>query len=392
MPLMRFVRDRDLHLGILLSILILAVNVLSVASEVGFVHKPKRVHETDQYRYIEMAKGAAGRPELTHEPPYCWRVAIPAVAYTLVRGGVSMNVAFYALAVAAVFGFLLVTWLHLRDLGFTRAFRIAGLLLVGFTQGAVRWSVYQYWMTDAAGIFLLALGVLLLRRRRDLALGTVSLVAAFVRETYVVLYPAYVLRKLRDGLSLRSALLRSAALVAGPVVVLVALRILIRPNQPDDYLSGITDSLGFRWRHIVDEPYVLTVGAIGVLFPLLLLFPSRVFRLVRTHYDQAALFLAVLASLLISNNTERPLAYALPVILPAALLQLRTFIEATRLPATPVLAVVVSLQLFFWSRHLFAQEGMSMYQPTNVGTAVTMASFYLLARLKIERASQAPEA
>ena len=98
----------------------------------------------------------------------------------------------------------------------------------------------------------------------------------------------------------------------------------------------------------------------------------------------------MVATLLISNNTERPLAYALPVVLPAALLQLRWFLDETRLPEAPVLLVVVALQVFFWTRHLFAGEAMSMYQPTNVGTVIVLASFYVIARWTLVRARGVP--
>ncbi len=113
-------------------------------------------------------------------------------------------------------------------------------------------------------------------------------------------------------------------------------------------------------------------------------------QLARRHYDQAALVLAVLATLLISNNTERPLAYALPVLLPAALLALRWFIDETGLSEAPVLVTVVALQAFFWARHPFAGEAMSMYQPTNVGTALVMALAYGAARWAIARGNAIP--
>ena len=53
---------RDTRLGALLSILVLAVNVWVVSWHLGFLHKAKQVKETDQWRYIQMARD----PERRH--------------------------------------------------------------------------------------------------------------------------------------------------------------------------------------------------------------------------------------------------------------------------------------------------------------------------------------
>jgi len=79
---------------------------------------------------------------------------------------------------------------------------VTALLILGFTQGAVRWFEYQYWMTDPAAAFLLMLAVYWIRRGHTVAFHVLSVVAAFVRETYVVVYPFYLLNLLRRGRSL----------------------------------------------------------------------------------------------------------------------------------------------------------------------------------------------
>ena len=159
-------RSADTRLGALLAILLLAANVACVSARFGFLHKAKQVKEYDHWRYIEMARGEQGRPELQREPPYCFRLAIPFVAGALTRAGLSENASFFALTNTALFGFLLLLWLHLRDLGFSLPLRVAGLLVTGLTQGAVRWFEYQYWMTDPAALFLVMLAFFLVERRR----------------------------------------------------------------------------------------------------------------------------------------------------------------------------------------------------------------------------------
>ncbi len=378
---MNFTSAADTRLGALLSAGLLAVNVASVASSLGFLHKAKDVKEYDHWRYIEMARGPEGKPELQREPPYCFRLAVPALARGLTRLGLGENASFYLVTNAALFGFLLLLWLHLRDLGFSLALRVTGLLVTGFTQGAVRWFEYQYWMSDPVALSLVMLAFFLVERGRWASLGATSVAAAFVRETYVLVYPYVFLRELRLGRGLPGALARTAALCALPLVILVAIRMTVTPNQPDDFAAGIVDSMTFRLNHLLDNQlYVVSIGAFGVLVPMVLLLPRRLPELARRHFDRALFVVSVYATLVISNNNERPLAYALPALVPAGLYCLRAFLETTRLAPLPVLAAVVGLQVLFWTGQRFAEIGMSIYQPVNWTTVVAMAGAWLAAQ------------
>jgi len=377
----------DTRLGMLLALLMLVLNILSVASVLGFPHKPKQVKEYDHWRYIEMARGPEGKPELQREPPYCFRLAVPGLARGLMRLGLSENASFFVLTNAALFGFLLLLWLHLRDLGFSLPLRVTGLLVTGFTQGAVRWFEYQYWMSDPVALFLVMLAFFLIERASWGWVFAVSVAAAFVRETYVLVYPYLFLRELRLGRGLPKALGRTAAVAVLPFAILVAIRGLVTPNQPDDFVSGIVDSMTFRLNHAFDnQAYVVTLGAFGVLVPLVLLFPARLPGLARRHFDRALYVLSVYATLVISNNNERPLAYALPALVPAALWCLRAFLQETRLPFLPVCAAVVALQLLFWTGQRWAEIGMSIYQPVNWTTVAAMTGAWLAAQVALRRA------
>jgi hypothetical protein len=129
-----------------------------------------------------------------------------------------------------------------------------------------------------------------------------------------------------------------------------------------------------------------------VLVPLLLLFPARVPSLARRHFDRALYVASVYATLAISNNNERPLAYALPALVPAALACLRAFVEETRLPATPVLAAVVGSQALFWAGQRWAEMGMSIYQPVSWTTTAAMAGFWVVAQALLARRRPRPPA
>ncbi|HXB54212.1 MAG TPA: hypothetical protein VN461_05475 [Vicinamibacteria bacterium] len=383
---MTLTRSYRVCVGVLLCLLILAVNVLSVSSRLGFLHKPKQVKELDHLRYIEMARGPEGRPQLAHESTYCWRILVPELARLLNRAGLDLNLAFFLITNASLFGFLLALWAYLGALGFSLPYRLAGLSLVGLTQGAVRWYEYQYWMTDAACLFLMALAFLWIRQGRSRALYVPSVIAAFVRENYVAVYPYYFLHLLKRGASPTRAGARVLALGALPLAIFVGLRILIVPNQPDNFLADIAETTAFRLRHLSDnQPYLLTVGSLGVLFPMLFLFPGRLLQVARRHYDQVAVVAFFYALLLLANNTERELAYTLPVVLPAALRNLGDLVAEARLPTVPLLAGAVVLQGLFFSQQRFAEIGMSMYQPTNLVVVAAMALFWLGAQAALYR-------
>ena len=120
---MNRLRIGDLGLGALLSVFVLAINVVAVSSELGFIHKSRHVKESDHWRYISMARDPGRTRALSREDTYIWRVAVPAMARGLMTLGVNIHVAFWTLTNLFLFGFLLTTWIYLRDLGFETPYR-----------------------------------------------------------------------------------------------------------------------------------------------------------------------------------------------------------------------------------------------------------------------------
>jgi hypothetical protein len=386
---------RGRRLGLAVALGVIVFNAVWVAAALGPLHKPKRVLESDHLHYIEMARSFARapedrgdvRPELALRAPYCWRVLVPGTVALLVRAGVNLHLAFYLLTNLSLVGFLYVLFVSLEDLGFDLRLRLVALLLVGLMQGAVRWFEYQYWMTDPEGLLLVAWGVLLARRERLVPLGALALLAAFVRETFVIVYPfAFFVRLRRRGLP--RALLDTAALAAGPALATLALRRLITPAIHPGLWDSIVDNVGFRVDHLFDNQlYVLTLGTWGVLLPLALVAP-RPRDLVRRHAAELSLVAFVYAStVLISNNNDRPLAYALQVVLPPALAGLRRLIEAAPLPAGVTLGAVVALQALFYVETRFTGLGISIYQPVSWPVVAALGAFWLGAFTLVRRAA-----
>lgn len=376
--------------ALLLSLALLALNAAWVSARLGFLHKPHQVAEQDHLRYLAMARAAPGDQQLARQSPYCWRVAVPAAAALLARAGLKLNLAFWLLTNLALLAFLLALDAWLGELGFERGERLLGLALTGLVQGCLRWFEVQYWMTDPAGLALLVLTLVALRREQLARVSGLGCAAAFVRETQVVAWPWIFLDRLRRH-GLRDAL-RATLLTCGPALLAYALlRRWIVPTSGPTLWDAIVDNLGFRWRHLFDNQlYLMSVGTWGVLVPLLLLFPARLLRAARREPGAVSLLLAVyVTTFLISNNNERPLAYAVPVVLPGALLGLRWLAEASALRPALLAAAALALQLFAWQQTLFTGLGISVYQPTNWAVLGVMTAAWLAGLLALARRRRA---
>lgn len=378
---------RDIRIGVTLAVLIVAANAGYVASQLGFVHRPRQVMETDHRHYIHMATN----PEEPEDPPYAFRVAAPRVARGLMAMGLSVNQAFYLLTQVSLASFLACVFLFLRARGFEG--EVAGLVvaLMGLTQGAVRWFEYQYWMSDPLCMALTAAAVLAIQLDAPWRLAILlGFAAGFVRESFVLVLPFAFFHTLKRH-DLREAVIRTGAIAAAFFAVSLTLRALITPIAPDDWWSGIVDSMGFRARHFWDKQwYVLTIGTWGVFVPLALADFRGFARRVRENLDLTFLVLATYATLIISNNTERPLAYAWPAVAAAGASGLRALVAAVptpfRDPFQRLAAICLGAQMVhFGLTRWHDLSGASLYQPANFIVAGIMSALLLVWGLSFAR-------
>ena len=381
--------NRDIRLALALATLLVAANAGYVASKLGFVHRVREVMETDHRHYIHMAT----HPDEPEDPPYAFRVATPRLARGLMAWGLTVNQAFYLITQVSLVAFLACTFLFLRARGFSAEISGLCLVLMGLTQGAVRWFEYQYWMSDPLCLALVAAAILALEL--DTTWRTAILIgfaAGFVRESFVLVLPFAFFNTLKRH-DLKQAVIRTAAIGAAFFSVNLALHALITPIAPDDWWSGIVDSMGFRSRRLIESQwYVLTIGTWGVFVPLALAdfgaFPRRL----RENLDLTFLTLATYGTLIISNNTERPLAYAWPAVAAAGAATIRALVPLIQTPfRNPLLrlaAMCVGAQMVHFGLTRWNDlAGSSLYQPANYAVAGMMLAIWLawtlvFARLK----------
>lgn len=376
-------------MALALATLLVAANAGYVASKLGFVHRVRAVMETDHRHYIHMATN----PEEPEDPPYAFRVATPRIARGLMAWGLSVNQAFYAITQASLIAFLACTFLFLRARGFVPEIAALAVALMGLTQGAVRWFEYQYWMSDPLCLALVAAAILAIELDTPWRLAILlGFAAGFVRESFVLVLPFACFRTLKRH-GLRQATLRTAAIAAAFFAVSLTLHALITPVAPDDWWSGIVDSMGFRYRRLFESQwYVLTIGTWGVFVPLALADFRAFARRVGENLDLAFLTLATYGTLVISNNTERPLAYAWPAVAAAGAAGIQALVlkipapegrPFPRLAAVCVGAQLVHFGLTRWND----LAGSSLYQPANYAVTGMMLALWLawtlvFARLK----------
>jgi hypothetical protein len=360
---------------------ILLFNAAYVSSQVGFLHSAVDVAEFDHHIYRSLAQSPPGSPEPPghRNPPFVWRVATPWLAYGLHRAGLSIDAASYAVTNASLFGFLVFLYLLLRRRGFEREEALLGLALVGLIQGAIRWYEYQYWMADPAALFLIALSLWLIETDRVKWLVPVGMLGLAARESYLVVFAILFVRTLRsDGLA--PAIGRTAAIATLPLLVLVSIRLLVETTGPYTALDTVAWVIEARLRTLfTDQLYWASVGTFGVVFPLLLLFPGALWRDWRSRPEDAAMVAIVYVS-----------AYALPVLVPAALAQLRRFCRLTGVGFPAAAGVCVGLQLFFFTQIQFTgMPAISVRQPPSLWVIVAMVGFWFGARGWARRAAAA---
>ncbi|MEA1928667.1 MAG: hypothetical protein U9N73_10710, partial [Candidatus Auribacterota bacterium] len=126
--------------------------------------------------------------------------------------------------------------------------------------------------------------------------------------------------------------------------------------------------------------------SIGVIFPLLLLLPKKIIKYCKQEYDSLVFVLLIYGQLAIANNTDRLLVYALPVLLPVALGNLKKFSPRSRVPEAAFMALIVILQVLFYTGTIFyRQTAISVFQPTNLTIVISLSLFWVLSQVTGKR-------
>jgi hypothetical protein len=368
---------------------LVALGAVWVSSYLGFRHKAYQVLEWDHHRYLAMARPLEerlGEPE-AREAPFLWRVLVPMLVERLTRLGLHIHTAFYLVTTLSLAGFLTALFLYLRARGLSPPEAALGVALTGFLPGAIRWYQYQYWMTDPLCLFLMVLALFTIESRDDAGTVGLSILGVLTRETFVLVMAYAILRRYEEK-GVRAALRLALVILPGPLLVLMALHAFIIPAPPP---PSVADTIieTVRWRRqmlFVNQIYFATLGSFGVLLVLPLLSMPALLRALPRRPSTAAFVLGVAASLLLGTNTDRLLAYAIPVTLPFILVQLRELAARSRLSWSTLAWAALLVQIVLFVTTPFAGlAGISVYQPNNwfvIGSALAFSGLVWSSRLR----------
>ena len=102
-------------------------------------------------------------------------------------------------------------------------------------------------------------------------------------------------------------------------------------------------------------------------------------RQIRENLDLGALVLATYATLVISNNTERPLGYAWPAVAAAGAGALRSLQTRAAIPFNRLAMMCIGAQMVHFGLTLWNDlAGSSLYQPANPAVALLIFALWLI--------------
>jgi hypothetical protein len=304
----------------------------------------------DDHVYRFMASRAPGS---FHIGPFGWRILIPAVVRFL---PVSEQTGFEAIAFASVAATGAVVFLTLRRWNFNRIYAVAGELIYFSMSYATRFNLRDFWLTDSAALFFVALAILALQDSRPVLFSIALLLGALAKESVIFVAPLYYTFEKRRFLDLRK--LAETALLALPAVgALVALRFLIPAwngdsayvhslpvlvqrdigNLPSyDLLTVLVQTIHDR-AHVLWPTIVQTVTSFGLIGIVLPAAGVRHFRPIIARFWP--LLALDLTQLMFAMNTQRLVVVAFVPVLIACLIGGRVIAERYALADWWMLAV-----------------------------------------------------
>ena len=377
--------------ALLAAIALVTLGAVWISLQLGFRHKAWAVLEWDHHRYIAMARPTderLGLPE-AREAPFLWRVLAPMLVERMTRLGLHIHTAFYLLTTSSLVGFLTCLFLYLREKGLAPPDAFLGMALAGLIPGVMRWYQYQYWMTDPLCLFLMVLALLAIEAHHDAATVGISVLGVLTRETFVLVLAYAVLRRYEEK-GADAALKFALVLLPAPLLTLLALHTFMVPQvEPVAIGSMVRDVVSFRTEFLfINQIYFATLGSFGIVAVLSWLSVRAVLRAIPRRPSTVVFILGAFASLFLGNNTDRLLAYIVPVVLPFSLWQLRAVAAHSRLSWSALARMALAVQVvLFCTSPSTGRPGLSVYQPNNWCVVAAAATFLLVTGLSMVRSS-----
>jgi hypothetical protein len=223
-----------------------------------------------------------------------------------------------------------------RRLHLSARLSLYGVILFFGLSYAVKFNVFDFWLTDPLAFLFTALSVFAAIGRRRLLFAACLAVGVLAKESVIFVAPLYFSLNVRTRADTR--LLLESMMVALPaVLVLVAVRVFIPAMNADPaYVASLPRLVAADTRSVPDySPFVVfrtvmkyrlahwtstlaqAVSAFGVLIPALLVFGGRKAREIALRFSP--FLVLVLVQLAFAFNTQRLVVLAFPAMIALSL-------------------------------------------------------------------------
>lgn len=310
----------------------------------------------DHHIYRWMAENG---PTEFHIAPWGWRPLVPALASTFPQG---VTFGFQAITAVSLAGTAAIMYVIARGFQFSRVESLAGVAFFLGLGHAVKFNLYDFWLPDATSFLFVALAVVLIQRKADLALALCLAVGVLAKESVllvIVLHYALQVRRPFD----RAALARSALVALPSVAVLVAVRFGINSLNGDaEYLRSFPHAIWLNAKRLpsysfwavfsdtvaarADAVFVSAtkaLSAFGLPLSLLAVVGAAVRRSLAVRL--APYLVLVFMQLLLAGDTQRLVVLGFPAVIVLALAGGVSLCRWARLGTGWLLALSLSLVL-----------------------------------------------
>ena len=286
----------------------------------------------DHHMYVFMSTHPVGS---LHVAPWGWRLLGPAFA-PLFPG--SVTVGFQVLAVAALSLTALAMLLIVRSLGFDRRLSVIGVVLFLSLGYAVKFNLYDFWLTDPLAFFFTAAALLCVVLRLDTGFAICLAIGVLAKESVFFVVALHYGLRARRPVDTQAAL-NTLLLSLPAIAVLVGVRAAIPSwNGRPSYLASLPLPIRRNARTVPSYDVVDVLRAtverqdwpravfdalttFGVTISLLVVLGARAARGLAVRV--APFLVLVLSQLLFALNTQRLVALAFPAVVVLALAGLR---------------------------------------------------------------------
>jgi hypothetical protein len=296
---------------------------------------PDFKEEWDHVFYIEMALGHPANMRLA---PFEYRVLNPLLA-KLLPFDVLTN--FAVLSFTALWLTGIVSYFAFKAQGFSAPLAFAGVLFFLSLGWAVRFNLYDFWLSDPLGFLFIAGVVWSVLARKDILFLILLTAGVAAKENVIFAAPLYYTlnaKKFADG----RLLLRALLLAAPALGLFLAFRMFI-PTVNEEYnFATLLQNIGLKRIHqILRDPrdYLLlySIGTFGVSLFFLPFFAVRKNLVLLLRFSP--LIAGAYLSLLFAHNDTRLIVAAFPAVIAMALRGLEFIMERTGAPERFVVAL-----------------------------------------------------